>query len=222
MIRRWLITLGLLVMVPALTSFVLLHPRPLSPEECGELYQRYADNPDIRATYVKNYHINDTLTLSATLLEAVTDTGWIMLQNDFCFTPYPPEVLEIFEASGTDKSKIVEMKVVLHGTSCGSMDSVNKENNDVVCIYHFNHYIVVINIKSDEHVDAIFYKHMNQLQLQKNEKNIFTSRISNYALRNERQLSERESDRTHVQHDRSLCSLQCAVHSQWCATSSHF
>lgn len=81
--RRWLITLFLLVVVPTAFAFVRTHPRTLKPEECSELYRRYADSPDIRATYVKNYRVNDTLTLNATLLEALTDTGWFEMCDCF-------------------------------------------------------------------------------------------------------------------------------------------
>ncbi len=161
--RRWLITLFLLVVVPTAFAFVRTHPRTLKPEECSELYRRYADSPDIRATYVKNYRVNDTLTLNATLLEATTDSGWAILLNDFKVPPYTPEMLKLLTNPNT-----VESKYVLHGTSDGPMDKENKENNDFVSISHFKHTIIVFDYDRYEQVRAIFYKQSKELKELKN------------------------------------------------------
>ncbi len=152
MIRRWLITLALIIVVPLAVYLFISRTRVVPWDECSELYRRYADCPGVEAAYIKDYRVNDTLTLCATVLEATTDTAWAELQKDFDFKPYPPEILELIKNTNS-----VEWKYVKHGTSCGQMDSI-PENNDVVAISHFKHYIIIFDQKSAADVIAILYK----------------------------------------------------------------
>ncbi len=64
--------------------------------QCSEVYKRYHKVEGVQATYVKNYPVNDTLTIGVTLLEATTDSGWAMLQEDFGLPVIPKEVEEFF------------------------------------------------------------------------------------------------------------------------------
>ena len=43
-------------------------PRTVPYEQCSEVYKRYSRVEGVRATYVKDYRINDTLTIGVTLL----------------------------------------------------------------------------------------------------------------------------------------------------------
>ena len=73
----------------AVAIFALQYPPcPLAADECSSLYRRYAHVPGIEAAYVKDYRINDTLTVDATLLHATDSATWTMLWEDFDI-PYP-------------------------------------------------------------------------------------------------------------------------------------
>ena len=69
--------------------------------QSSEVYKKYKDVEGIRASYVKDFRVNDTLTVAVTLLEA-TDTGWERLMEDFRI---PDALREIAEAA-TDKNKV--------------------------------------------------------------------------------------------------------------------
>ena len=69
--------------------------------QCSEVYKKYKDVEGIRASYVKDYPVNDTLTVAVTLLET-NDTGWERLMEDFRI---PDALREIAEAA-TDKNKV--------------------------------------------------------------------------------------------------------------------
>ena len=58
-------------------------PRTVPLEECSEVYKRYKDVEGVRATYVKDYRVNDTLTMGVTLLEATDSAGWEYLLERF-------------------------------------------------------------------------------------------------------------------------------------------
>jgi hypothetical protein len=69
--------------------------------QSSEVYKKYKDVEGIRASYVKDYPVNDTLTVAVTLLET-NDTGWERLMEDFRI---PDALREIAEAA-TDKNKV--------------------------------------------------------------------------------------------------------------------
>ncbi len=52
----------------------------------SDLYCRYHNADGIAASYIHNYHVNDTITLDVTLLEATTDSAWQALCSDFAIT----------------------------------------------------------------------------------------------------------------------------------------
>ena len=66
-------------------------PRTLSPDECGETYRYFAHQKGVRATYVKDKHINDTLNVDALLLEATSQQGWELLVKVFDIPPLTQE-----------------------------------------------------------------------------------------------------------------------------------
>ena len=49
----------------------------------SEVYKCYCEVEGIRASYLKDFPLNDTLTVGVTLLEPTTDSGWARLQEDF-------------------------------------------------------------------------------------------------------------------------------------------
>ncbi len=63
--------------------FCRLVPRTVPLEECSEVYRRYCDMEGIRASYVKDYRVNDTLTVGVTLLEAEDSAVWNELVKVF-------------------------------------------------------------------------------------------------------------------------------------------
>ena len=74
-LTKHIIIVSQIVAVSLVAAALHFQPHTVPLEECNSLFRLYADNPDINDTYVKDYRINDTLTLNATILEAVNDTG---------------------------------------------------------------------------------------------------------------------------------------------------
>ena len=92
--RLLLIAFGLLVLGVILV--LRLWPRTLDPEQCGELYRKYVDAPGIRASYVKDFPVDDTLTVDALLLQADSDSAWYVLMADFGM---PEELIEEYRTN---------------------------------------------------------------------------------------------------------------------------
>ncbi len=62
--------------------------------QCSEVYKRYHKVEGVQATYIKNYPVNDTLTIGVTLLEATDSAGWEYLLQAFNI---PQEMIEMEE-----------------------------------------------------------------------------------------------------------------------------
>ena len=80
--RHWIFRIVCILLAIIIPWMIKSLPTPLLDKDCSPLYQRYADDPDIEASYVKGFRVHDTLTIDATLLR--TDSaGWARLVDDF-------------------------------------------------------------------------------------------------------------------------------------------
>jgi hypothetical protein len=57
------------------------------------LFERYKDNPYVKACLLRDFQVNDTLATNALLLEAATDSAWCELLEDF---GTPEEMIELY------------------------------------------------------------------------------------------------------------------------------
>lgn len=82
-LTSWPVTLTVCLLIVLGTLTVKLWPRTVPFDQCSVAYQTYASQPGIRAAFIKDYRINDTVKVNVTLLEAKTDSAWALLQHDF-------------------------------------------------------------------------------------------------------------------------------------------
>ena len=74
-------------------------PRTVPYEQCSEVYKRYCNVEGVRATYIQDFRVNDTLTVGVTLLEATDSAGWEYLLQKFNITQ---EMQTVFQQAGMD------------------------------------------------------------------------------------------------------------------------
>ena len=124
--------------------------------QCSEVYKRYHKVEGVRATYVKNYPVNDTLTVGVTLLEATTDSGWAMLQEDFGLPVIPKELEELFCGDSNKVSvKCIPKKTPLY---MGGDTLVN----DWIAISRYKRIICHFVIESKEQMRLIVHKNVDE------------------------------------------------------------
>ena len=128
------------------------YPRALPLEECSEVYKRYKDVEGVRATYVKDYRVNDTLTVGVTLLEATTDSGWAVLQEDFGLPVIPKEK----EATFCGDSNRVTIKNTPKSTPFFSNGDTLED--DIIAISRYKHTIGHFVIQSNEQRKLLLHK----------------------------------------------------------------
>ena len=123
--------------------------------QCSEVYKRYSRVEGVRATYMKDYRINDTLTIAVTLLEATTDSGWAVLQEDFNVPVVPKEYEELF-CGDSNKVSVegVPKKVPLYFGE----DTIY---NDLIVTSRYRRTIAHFVITSREQKRLIINKHLD-------------------------------------------------------------
>ena len=157
--RTGYITLLVCLMMVGVFVAVLRWSRTVPLEECSEVYRRYCDMEGIRASYVKDYRVNDTLTVGVTLLEAEDSAVWNELVKVFNVSD---DLLETMNAdSGAIKvwqrlgPKERPEELMEGGAGVGGMD---EWGYDMVAISFEQRMICIFDINSiDEFLALIDY-----------------------------------------------------------------
>ena len=147
---------ALIVVSVLVVGFVVWYlPPAIAYWRSSEVYKRYSRVEGVRATYVKDYRINDTLTIGVTLLEATTDSGWAVLQEDFNVPVVPKEYEELF-CGDSNKVSVegVPKKVPLYFGE----DTIY---NDLIVTSRYRRTIAHFVITSREQKRLIINKHLD-------------------------------------------------------------
>ena len=129
-------------------------PRKVPYSQCSEVYRRYSEVEGIRATYVKDYRLNDTLTIGVTLLEAETDSGWVRLQEDFDLPVIPKE----YEKRFVGDSNRVSVKNCPKSVPLYSDGDTLK--TDLIVISRYKRTICHFEIYNEAQEKAILYRQL--------------------------------------------------------------
>ena len=154
--RTDILVIATCCVLAVVAGFTLKHCQRTLPErKCGQVYQRYAHVEGIQAAYIKDYRINDTLTIAVTLLEATTDSGWAVLQEDFNVPVVPKEYEELF-CGDSNKVSVegVPKKVPLYFGE----DTIY---NDLIVTSRYRRTIAHFVITSREQKRLIINKHLD-------------------------------------------------------------
>ena len=146
------ITLLICLLAVGVALVVVRCPRTVPWEQCSEVYKKYSQMDGINAAYIKDYRINDTLTVGVTLLEATTDSGWVTLQEDFGLPVIPKE----YEAEFCGDSNKVTVKsfpksIPLYTDGDTLVD-------DIIAISRYKHTIAHFVIQNREQLKLIIHK----------------------------------------------------------------
>ena len=157
--RTWLISALLCLAIVGGAVAWVVWPRTVPLAECSDVYRRYADTPGVNAAYIKDYRVNDTMTVCATVLEATDSASWETLREDFNLTyRYLPH----FE-KGKDALEAISLP----------------PNNDIAVVSHRDRYICIFHIENpivrkqieDAIFDKIFFSITNNQTFYNDEEN---------------------------------------------------
>ena len=128
-------------------------PRTVPYELCSEVYKTYSQIGGVRAAYIKDFRVNDTVTVGVTLLEATTDSGWAVLQEDFEVPAIPKEYEAIFYG---DSTRVTVKNYPKNAPIYVDGDTLK---DDILAISYYKHAICHFEIQDKVQSGLILHKH---------------------------------------------------------------
>ena len=156
--RRHCIALAILLAAMAVSAWLFLHPRQLPLAECSELYQRYADSPHVSVAFIRDFPVNDTLSLDVTTLTALDSTGWEILKKDFRVLPIP----EFTQQQINRGFDIVTMHYAPKSNPTLPMDTTDFLKNNQIAISRLNHTVSIFYTETRAEQNAVFDNRINK------------------------------------------------------------
>ena len=141
--KFWLLVGVALVMVVVLLAMVRFrHSGEVVPlSQCSPVYRHYAQVSGIEASFVKDFPLNDTVSIDVTLLHATTDPAWQRLKHDFGLDSLDPVFVD-----GLNEENFFSWFAPKSDYS-KPIDAVERTNNDciscslsdnMICVFHIN------------------------------------------------------------------------------------
>ena len=125
----------LLTALCALHLGCIMHTVSLS--ECSDIYRRYAHATGIDASYVKDYHLNDSIRVSVTLLQATDTAAWRQLTDDFHFSNDTKATMAKLTDSDLEcLSVITSQRYYADSTANKKFIGVVSPVKKYICIFH--------------------------------------------------------------------------------------
>lgn len=152
-LTSWPVTLTVCLLIVLGTLTVKLWPRTVPFDQCSEIYQKYASMENVKASFIKDYKVNDTVFVDVTLLEAIDSMGWATLKKDFEIPNPSPDFQQRID-SGKD---LIYTKKAPKSTITDT--SQNSYPNDWLAISHLKRTLTVFHIKNKEELNAV--RHYN-------------------------------------------------------------
>ena len=153
--KSWPITILICLLLLGGGAVVIFWPRTVPFEQCSEIYQMYANVEKVKASFIKDFKVNDTVFVDVTLLEAIDSTGWDILKTDFKVPPPPLELQPLID-NGEDLLFTKHIPKYIANTSAFPYD--------LLVISHLTHTLTVFHINSNIEKHAVFnhnYKEEN-------------------------------------------------------------
>ena len=154
--RTSIVTLCLCVFVAVVMVVAVCMQRVVPYWQCSEVYKKYSRVEGVGATYVKDYRVNDTLTVGVTLLEATDSAGWACLKEDYGLTVIPRELEVIYRG---DSNRVLVKKYPKREPLYSGGDTLA---DDIVAISYYKHSIIHFIVECDEQKEIIMHKQFDE------------------------------------------------------------
>jgi hypothetical protein len=140
-LKFWGVFFIILAVALGVITLIYRWHRIFPTHEVSEIYSRYAKEEGIDAAFVKDYRVNDTLCINATLLEATDTSAWNMIAKDLNVPP-PPEIpaeyKELYARANSFSTFVVEKDSINVGDQKIVIQDVYifSRKDRTICIFH--------------------------------------------------------------------------------------
>ena len=152
----WFKVLLVTLFAMAAVTVVLRWHRIFPSHETSELYRRYENHEHIDVSFVKDFHVNDTVSVDVTILEAKDDSTWMTMRKDFRVLCYTQE-------NNTSVGKDISYRYAPKSNYSATADTTDLLNNDCIAINHTERTICVFHIadeKTQKTIEHLIFQHM--------------------------------------------------------------
>ena len=122
------------------------------------LYEKYKDNPQVKASLLHDFRVNDTLAVDVTTLQATDSVGWETLKKDFHAFPLPENNQKKID-QGVD---VISIHLAPKTDPTLPMDTTDLLNNNVVAISRLHQTVSIFNVTTRAEMDAV---RVNQFEI---------------------------------------------------------
>lgn len=155
--RRWIITLTLIPAIVVVVALVAYCHHTVPSSQCSALYRHYENNPHLYVTYIKDFPIDDTLTVDVTTIRATDDEGWNTLTADFNIPVLPDIVLSTMAGK---EDFILTFKASEDYREM--YEQVGICRSDVIALSYIKHIVSIFRTESDSEQKAVLEYNLNQ------------------------------------------------------------
>ena len=124
--------------------------------ETSEVYRQYRHQPGVRAAFIRQMPINDTLRLDMTLLEAEDSAAFAALLKKLAYTD--ESINDIMTTEGDENSRYTRSYRKNHPEM--PKDKEDKSNNDVMGLFYKRYAIAFFHTRCEEDVNILLYANM--------------------------------------------------------------
>lgn len=149
--KSWIITVIYCLLIIGGGIFVVFFPRTVPFEQCSDEYKRYADVEGIEASFIKDFYINDTVTLDVTVLKALDSNNFQLLKKHFRFSEILPRQKQRI-ANGED---VIFVKCIFNDSILADYSS--KRIKEVVAISYISNTFTIFHLNKDSESQAIIH-----------------------------------------------------------------
>lgn len=156
-IARFWARFGIILMIAlGVITLVFRWHRIFPTDEVSELYTRYEHVEGLDVSYIKDFKVNDTVCVDVTMLEAKTDSAWVLLKRDF-------EVAELTQEYQDMIDNGMDMVFIRLITKSAQEAAGHSYTYNALAISHLLHTLTVFHTMSEVELDAV-----NQYTFDKN------------------------------------------------------
>lgn len=156
-IARFWARFGIILMIAlGVITLVFRWHRIFPTDEVSELYTRYEHVEGLDVSYIKDFKVNDTVCVDVTMLEAKTDSAWVLLKRDF-------EVAELTQEYQDMIDNGMDMVFIRLITKSAQEAADHSYTYNALAISHLLHTLTVFHTMSEAELDAV-----NQYTFDKN------------------------------------------------------
>ena len=150
---HWGIFLFLCLLAVTVPAAVVYWCRTVPLDQCSEVYQRYHDVPGIRAAFIRDKQINDTLKVDMTLLVADDSLAFANLLKSIGKSD--EFITDMLSLGGTPDTRYSGS---FRRGELGSLSDPDDANNEVISYFPVRRAVAFFHTRTAEELDVVLKK----------------------------------------------------------------